>query len=482
MNENSDYEVLIFMSDQHAGLITGYMGDPVVRTPNLDRLARQGSVFTNAYTPCPLCVPARTSFVTCRYPLDVGVITNGNALASHDPTFLHSLGIAGYETVLCGRMHFMGLDQRHGFEKRIADDITPTHWGMIFTGEPGLHKTREGASVKKLFSADNAAALHYDRYVVDAAKKYYSEDHERKTAVVVGTYMPHWPLGADTEKVAYYRPRIAETMKSWSMSYPCDGITRVRQRFGFSSDEKDLLLDCRATYYAMVESEDELVGEVYAAFRAYLDRNDKKGIFIYVSDHGDHVGDKLLNGKQTFFEHSSKIPLIIVADGFEPQIIDTPVSLLDIGETICSMTGAPALPHSAGQDLSPALVGNQLPARPIISEVLGSGRQGQGCAYGLMVRENQYKFITYQGLEDQDLLFDLQDDPQETLNVISELPLVADRLRGICAEHASDADYKVKRAMETGEPSKNLQLLSQWGQLHPEINETWVFKGNAAGL
>lgn len=113
-------DILIFLSNQHDGRIQAHMGDSTVRTPHLDRLAREGVTFTQAYTPCPLCVPARMSLLTGQLPSHTGVFTNSGSIHPEMPTFLHALELAGYETVLCGRMHFEGEDQRHGFSRRIA--------------------------------------------------------------------------------------------------------------------------------------------------------------------------------------------------------------------------------------------------------------------------------------------------------------------------------------------------------------------------
>ncbi|NQZ70195.1 MAG: sulfatase-like hydrolase/transferase, partial [Lentisphaeria bacterium] len=110
--------ILIIMSDQHNKHVLGCYGDKIVRTPNLDRLAAQGMRFDNAYTPAPLCVPARMSFMTGRTPTNNQVWGNHGLLDSGIPTWAHVLGLAGYETSLIGRMHFESHDQYHGFENR----------------------------------------------------------------------------------------------------------------------------------------------------------------------------------------------------------------------------------------------------------------------------------------------------------------------------------------------------------------------------
>ena len=112
-------DILIFMTDQHTPYYSGWYGNNV-DTPNLDALVQEGTAFDEAYTSCPLCVPSRVSMLSGKRPANTGVFTLTDALPDMTPTFLHHLVLQGYETVLVGRMHFIGFDQRHGFTKRIA--------------------------------------------------------------------------------------------------------------------------------------------------------------------------------------------------------------------------------------------------------------------------------------------------------------------------------------------------------------------------
>ncbi|MBE6017010.1 MAG: hypothetical protein E7233_05290 [Lachnospiraceae bacterium] len=467
---SKDYEVLIFISDQHSGAVCGYAGDPVVRTPNLNRIAAKGAAFLNAYTSCPLCVPARASLMTERYPIDIGVVDNAQSFASHEPTFAHSLGSNDYQTSLCGRMHFNGMDQRHGFDQRIALDITNTFWGGSCT-EIAFAKR----DVHEIFPLDRDEAYHYDHYVAEEAVKYLEQDHEEKQMIVVGTYMPHCPLGAPQELADYYRDKMKDTPHDITMPYLCDGVLRTRKRFG--SDDLEQSYRERAYYYAMIEDEDMLVGKVYDKFHEYCECKGKPGIFIYTSDHGDMMGDKGLYAKRNLFEYASKIPLIIQVDGKEHQEIHTPVSLMDISATICSLTGSPRLPYGEGRDLTKALDGEPLEDIPVISNILGSGRNGEGDSYGTMVRYQNYKFITYKGLEDQELLFDIDKDPKEHVNLISEHPEVVSYLREIAENHNFGSEIKLKKYKETAEGGpdciNNATILSAYGAKRQYLNETW---------
>lgn len=161
-------EICIFFSDQHDARIIGAMGNPVIRTPNLNKLIEAGTSFSAAYTSYPLCVPARMSFLTGQLPSHTGITTNQCTIPEDKTTFMHSLALTGYDTILCGRMHFVGLDQRHGFTQRLVGDQTPVLWhrsgideerGAPFAGTYG-HR-----GCTRTIGYGNSPVLEYDRDV-----------------------------------------------------------------------------------------------------------------------------------------------------------------------------------------------------------------------------------------------------------------------------------------------------------------------------
>ena len=113
----SQPNILMIISDQMTPFLTGAYGHPVVQTPALNALAENGICFDAAYTPFPLCSPARACFMTGNNAAKIGAYDNGAELRSDIPTFAHHLTRAGYDTVLSGKMHFIGADQLHGFRR-----------------------------------------------------------------------------------------------------------------------------------------------------------------------------------------------------------------------------------------------------------------------------------------------------------------------------------------------------------------------------
>ena len=123
--------ILFIISDQMTTALTGVYGHPVVQTPHLQRLAAESVRFDAAYTPFPLCSPSRACMMTGRHASEIGAWDNGALLPADQVTFAHYLSNAGYDTVLSGKMHFVGPDQLHGFQRRLTTDIYSCHFDWV---------------------------------------------------------------------------------------------------------------------------------------------------------------------------------------------------------------------------------------------------------------------------------------------------------------------------------------------------------------
>ena len=436
------------------------MGDPVVRTPHLDTVAREGITFEHAYTSCPLCVPARASFMTTRMPSSMEVFNNDHSYSSDQTTFAHSLANAGYDTVLCGRMHFMGLDQSHGFTRRIASDITSALCGRAAIMREDFGDYRRAFTQQnctEIIAEGNSPVLEYDQYIIRALEDYLKQEHSSPQMIVCGGYAPHFPYVAPSDKIAYYLERLSACEDAAAPAYADHAVCHKRQRI-----DKARLLQLRATYYAMVETMDENVGRAKAAFDAYLLRTGHQGIFIYVSDHGDQIGRKGYFGKQTFYEYSVKIPLILSGFGIRKGCrVQMPVSIMDIGQTLCGLTGAEHLPVTDGVDLTDCIrTGREWP-RIVRGEFYDC--DGSGKPYvGRMACDGQYKYIRYTGYEHEDLLFDLQQDSEECENLLPAEPAQAHRLCAALSDSCSRSAYQQKLRSQA--------ILEKWGAAHPQFD------------
>lgn len=509
-------DILIFFSDQHTAMYNGFAGHKIVETPNLDRIANEGTVFDAAYTTCPLCVPARMSWLSGQLPSRTGIYTNNGALPEDQATFIHSLAAEGYETVLCGRMHFKGEDQRHGFTKRIMDDITVLHNGnhAKFSEEQGPYQGTLGmGGCVDLIGGGNSPVLEYDRAVIKAALEYLTEDHEKPQCIVVGTYAPHFPYVAPPDLYEYYREQVElpDTYQN-EVNYqqPLVSDKEQRERNSVLSKQKekvdeDTILRARAAYFGMITNLDRQIGDVYQAWQEYLERRQKQGLFIYMSDHGDTCGEHYIFGKQTFYEGSARIPLLFAGDGIKKKNqIEEPVSIMDIGPTLCEMTGAITPPEQDGMSLLDEIVDNDkkealkqnkevenedgsqivgpetkvVSERYVYSEFMETDEE-VNYVPGRMVRKGDWKYIAYAGWDEADLLFNLKDDPSELNNVLEENTDLATELKQLINKDW----YPEKMVKKHRITLQHHRILSKWGQVvQPEEEERWQIPEDARKL
>jgi choline-sulfatase len=149
MMEETKPNIVTIMADQMAFDVIGALGHPAVKTPNIDRLVENGVLFNNAYCTSPICAPSRASFVTGKFISNIGIYDNGSELSADSPTFLHHLRRAGYETILAGKMHFIGPDQLHGFEHRITKEVNSPSFDLTPDWSKGIYHN-PGTGVKRL--------------------------------------------------------------------------------------------------------------------------------------------------------------------------------------------------------------------------------------------------------------------------------------------------------------------------------------------
>ena len=352
------------MSDQHSRHMLGCYGDGVVRTPNLDRLAGGGMRFTDAYCPAPLCVPSRMSFMTARTPSRNRVWDNAHVLSSAIPCWTHHLGAAGYETSLVGRMHFVGADQRHGFENRPLGEPCACHPGAPVddggawqrVSAVGCGRTRGAVEI---VGAGGTQPQWFDRQVASAAVEYLrarAGDITRPFAAVAGFVLPHNPYIAPRELFEYYRDRV--DVPSAEPEPPAT-IRRHRAKCGLGDPElpAERVRLARAAYFALCEHLDSLIGEVLTC----LDETGLAGntLVIYTSDHGEMAGEHGLWAKSNYYEGSAGVPLIARLPGvIKPgSASGAVVNLTDIGPTLVDLAGAAPMERIDGRSLGGLLRG-----------------------------------------------------------------------------------------------------------------------------
>lgn len=474
-------DILLFLSDQHNGRYTGYAGHPIVRTPQLDAMAGEGMVFESVYTACPLSVPARSALLSGQLPSRTGGFSNDYILPSGQATFLHALADAGYETVLCGRMHFVGPDQRHGFTRRIHGDIVGLYAGGV-TNDPIFKRTYGVSHCLDVCGGGDSPVLSYDRSVIEAASGFLSESHDKPQCLVVGTYGPHFPYVAPRDQFEYYQKRV-DVPASWNPYVPdpnpfVASRQRRTRRSILSGEEEavtdDIMRAARAAYFGMITEQDRLLGLVREAWRAYLNERDRKGVLVYASDHGDTCGEHNVFGKQTLLEGAVRVPLCMEGDGIPKGARHAaPVSLLDLGPTLCDMAGATAPLGQDGISLFPSIRSQQDDSERAVYSEWMDRMNSPSPVPARMVRKGPWKLIRYVQENELDALFNVMEDPEELCDVKGAHPDVYQELT-----RALELDWSPERARALCmERNSHQALIKKFYVRNPPVEppeERWV--------
>ena len=413
MTKGKQPNIVLIMSDQHNANVMGCAGNPIVRTPNLDALAGQGTRFTNAYCPYPLCAPSRMGFMAGAYPSEVGGFDNSGTLSSDVPTFAHGLSAAGYETVLCGRMHFIGPDRLHGFGKRIHGDCGGTLSPEI-RGSGNNRTTGQSKYAVEVAGYGSTGYQAFDDSVTEAACNDISTwtGDGRPHCLVVGLILPHNPLICSMPLFDRYLEEIPlpepvspgyldalhPAMRKWRERRGVDELTREQNRRGL------------AAYYGLVTELDTNVGRIVNAVKSSPAAENT--IIVYCSDHGDMACEHGMWWKSSFYDGSARVPLIVSCPGQVPRgSNDAVVSLIDVGPTVLNLAGAAALPGVSGRSLAGFLRGDGvIPGWPdeVYSEYIGLLGDGPAC----MVRRGPWKLNYYHEFRSCQL-FNMEEDPGE---------------------------------------------------------------------
>jgi choline-sulfatase len=486
--------LLYIHTDQHNPYVTGCYGDPLVQTPNLDRLAANGAIFANTYCPSPICVPARMSMLTGRHPCQNEVWTNSHVLDPGMPTLAHAMGAAGYRPVLIGRMHAIGPDQLHGYAERLVGDHGPNHIGGRDAGRGVLDGTAgpDRISLVKSGSGQSAYQVH-DEYVTAATVDFLNrlgvqkqaDGHVAPFSLTVGFMLPHPPYVARQAEYALYAAQMTLPAKPTVFGQVQHPYLRAwREHTGIIEVTEAEIRRSRAAYWALVHHVDVMIGQILQA----LEANELAGntLIVYTSDHGDMVGEHGLWWKHVFYEESVKVPLIVSWPGVIPggQRCKRVASALDVTATLLDALGAPALPNSPGRSLLGLI--SDARATPAWEDVAFSEYCADeyvprnidgGRTYQRMIRQGDWKPIYYHSMEPQ--LFNLAADPAELIDRAQDAGCRAVRAE-LVARVLQDWDPTAIAAKMAAKRADN-SVLHDWAQqtnppdqyrwnLRPEMN------------
>jgi choline-sulfatase len=426
--EESRPNIVMIMVDQMAHDVVGALGHPVVKTPNIDRLVQNGISFSNSYCNSPICAPSRASFVTGMMPSKVGAYDNGSELPAGVPTFVHHLRRAGYETVLSGKMHYVGPDQLHGFEHRLTRDIHATGFELTPDWTRGEY-ANPGTGVKRLKNAgviDWNNHLAYDEKVLfrtlEKIRDFGKQAEQKPFFLCASLFHPHDPFVITETYWNMYSdvdiPLPDIPSKLDNELHPFNQWIQTHHEVDTCTLTDDEIRNNRQAYYGMVTYIDDKVGQIIDELERMNLLEDT--MIIFTSDHGEMLGEHGMWFKRTFYDPSTKVPLIIsYPDRYQNgKVVDDVVSLIDLSATILKIAEVPDgdkwIAEMDGNSFHALLDGHKKEWKSeAIIEYCGEG----ALRPMITLRAGRYKYVHVHGYEP--LMYDLEKDPHETQNIVS---------------------------------------------------------------
>lgn len=427
---------LFIQTDQMTAFALSHYGNPVVKTPNIDKLARNGVVFENAYCNNPICASSRFSMMSGQLSSRVGAYDNAAEFPAQVPTFAHYLVDQGYHTCLSGKMHFVGPDQLHGFQERVTTDIYPSDFGWTpdWLAE-GHQLPPSGMSMRSVVEAgisERSLQIDYDEEACHQAEvklwEYARAAEQKPFFLAVSFTHPHNPFTTQSKYWDLYKHedinmpivpgKPVEDRDPWSQRY----------YYLIRNDEHDVseedIRNARHAYYGMVTYMDNMVGRLAKVLEeSGLEENT---VVIFTADHGDMLGERGMWYKFNPFEWSVRIPMVISAPGgLKGKKEKRLVSLVDMLPTFVDLSSGNdkinPVDKIDGKSLAPMLYGEKISdPDEVMIEFTAEGT----FAPALILRSGAYKYIYCE--TDPGMMFDLEKDPNELEN-LCENPSYAEK-------------------------------------------------------
>lgn len=408
--------VVVIMSDEHNPAFMGCSGHPFIKTPNLDALAARGARFPNAYTPSPICVPARAAFATGHRVHQTRHWDNAMPYVGDPQGWGHVLQQRGINVESIGKLHYRNEEDPVGFDaEHIPMHVVGGH-GMVWASirDPYLPVAGRKRMLGDRIGMGESSYTSYDRSVTERTLQWLRAAAERGQPFVlyVGLVAPHFPLIAPQEFFSLYdarqipeaklHPKNGYERHPWVQAYAA--FERSEETFQDEGERVNAFL----AYYGLCSFLDSNVGRIVDEL-ATLGLAESTHV-VYTSDHGDNVGARGLWGKSTLYQESVGIPMILAGPDVTSTVCETPVDLLDLYPTLLQAVGVDPLPHMGSRPGKSLFAIAAQPAdkrRAILSEYHAAGSN----TAGFMLRKGPWKYHHYVRFEPE--LFNLDSDPGE---------------------------------------------------------------------
>jgi len=411
--------ILVLFTDQQRYDTIRALGNPVIQTPHLDRLVAEGTSFTSAYCPSPVCVSSRCSFVLGQYAHQTNCVNN-ETMPANRRSMMEYLRDAGYQTHGVGKMHF-SPDRRRlwGFDSR---DFSEEGGGeddfLQFLRDNGYgHVIAPHGERSEYYYLPQPSQLperlHHTTWVADRSIDWLERRDRKRPFFLWSSFIkPHPPFESPLPWARLYRP-VEMPLPFLPPNYEAllTWWNRHQNRYKYRDQGRDLnlLRTMRAAYYACISMIDHHAGRVLA----YLE---EKGLLddtliLYTADHGEFLGDYNSYGKRSFLDVASRVPFLVRYPQRFPagHRHDDPVSLVDALPTIYGAVGLKKQKNQPGVDLS-VLVERGAERDEVLLQL---GREGNGL-YMLVDRDHKY---AYSAADRQEYLIIRRPDRMEERNV-----------------------------------------------------------------
>lgn len=447
--------VLLLFTDMQRADTVHALGNPVIKTPNLDRLATEGMAFTNAFSPCPVCVPARYCMHYGVYATKAdGLTTNGRMPDDNGQSIQHLLTNVGYRTHGVGKCHFTpdkhamrGFETRMVQEECVSDPEKDDYCAWLV--ENGHDNYEPMGARGEMYYIPQVSCLpaeaHPTQWVGDRSIDFVREQaDEDKPWMLFSSYIhPHPPFAPPKPWHKLYRsPYMPLPLVPQNVEALQTVINRKQNRYKYRDQgiDQQLMRNIKAYYYAAISFVDYQVGRIIDALEetGQLDNT----LIIFTSDHGELLGDYNCFGKRSMHDAASRVPMLVrypkrFAVGKECR---TPVNLVDVMPTIAEAAGL-KLDDVVHDGVDMAAIANGECPRDAVFSIHGRNQQAQ-----YMIVTEDWKYF-YSSGDDMEYLFDRNADPNETRNV-ANIPFskdivteLKDRLLARLKEDGIDSAY-----------------------------------------
>ena len=481
---NKKLNVLFIIADD-LNCDIGVYGNKVVKTPNIDRLIKNGTLFLNAHCQYPLCGPSRASLMTGMYSNQTKMTKNNIFLRNTVPdviTIGQRFRQQGYQSVRIGKIfHYdnpstigtSGIDDIYSWDQTInpygrdkieeykINTLSPRRYGgtLSWMASDGVDEEQTdgigaGEAIKKLENFSNSGENFF---------------------LAVGFFRPHTPFVAPKKYFDLYSKDdilIPKSSPDYLKTIPIPAAKSVRAKKNQINLEENLAKEIKQAYYATISFVDAQVGRIINKLKQTgLDKNT---IIVFTSDHGYHMGEHGHWQKQTLFNNATKVPLIINVPGkdYISKISNSPVELIDIFPTLMDLTNIISPSHVVGESLKPIIENKSSDVR---KNALTRWRNGYS------IRTERFRLTKWDINGDfQYELYDHKFDEEELNNLAldSSYSLVRDSLIKTINRRIIQADMKpegIGRQIENVKPTPRIKNVT-YGDIHNENGKRTYLK------